>query len=69
MRLQRMCRELKKRDHLSSFLKSALQSALDACISAHGGEDFGEDLDPPPIVGTHFERNLVHVNFWRKLIS
>jgi len=52
MRLQRMCRELKKRDHLSSFLRAAHEAALTAYTLAQGEDDFGEALDPPPILAS-----------------
>ena len=51
MRLQRMCRELKKRDNLTSFLRCAHESALAAYTLAHREDDFGDALDPPPILG------------------
>lgn len=51
LRLQRMCRDLKKRDHLSTFLRRAHDAALDAYTRALGDDEFGEALDPPPILG------------------
>lgn len=51
LRLQRMCRELKKRDHLSTFLRRAHDAAIDAYTRALGDDEFGEALDPPPILG------------------
>ena len=61
MRLQRMCRELKKRDHLSSFLRAAHEAALTAYTLAQGEDDFGEALDPPPILGiaTHSHHEFI----------
>ena len=56
LRLQRMCRDLKKRDHLSTFLRRAHDAALDAYTRALGDDEFGEALDPPPILG--IRRNL-----------
>jgi hypothetical protein len=52
LRLQRMCRDLKKRDHLSTFLRRAHDAALSAYTRALGDDEFGEALDPPPILGT-----------------
>jgi len=52
MRLQRMCRELKKRDNLTSFLRCAHESALAAYTLAHREDDFGDALDPPPILAS-----------------
>ena len=52
LRLQRMCRELKKRDHLSTFLRRAHDAALSAYTRALGDDEFGEALDPPPSLGT-----------------
>lgn len=54
LRLQRMCRELKKRDHLSTFLRRAHDVALSAYTRALGDDEFGEALDPPPILGRSF---------------
>jgi hypothetical protein len=51
LRLQRMCRDLKKRDHLSTFLRRAHDAALSAYTRALGDDEFGEALDPPPILG------------------
>jgi len=51
MRLQRMCRELKKRDNLTSFLRCAHEAALTAFTAVHREDDFGDALDPPPILG------------------
>lgn len=53
LRLQRMCRDLKKRDHLSTFLRRAHDAALDAYTRALGDDEFGQALDPPPILGIH----------------
>lgn len=50
-RLQRMCRELKKRDHLTAFLRRAHDAAHDLFTRAHGSDDFAEALDPPRISG------------------
>jgi len=51
LRLQRMCRELKKRDHLSTFLRRAYDTAMLAYERAQDQDDFAaETLDPPPIL-------------------
>ena len=51
-RLQRMCRELKKREHLSSFLFAAHSVALTAYEAALNRNDLlCQSLDPPPIIG------------------
>ncbi|EFX87285.1 hypothetical protein DAPPUDRAFT_43798, partial [Daphnia pulex] len=52
LRLQRMCRDLKKRDHLSTFLRRAHDAALSAYTRALGDDEFGEALDPPPILAS-----------------
>lgn len=54
LRLQRMCRDLKKRDHLSTFLRRAHDAALSAYTRALGDDEFGEALDPPPILGMYY---------------
>ncbi len=48
-----MCRDLKKRDHLSTFLRRAHDAALSAYTRALGDDEFGEALDPPPILGMY----------------
>lgn len=55
-RLQRMCRELKKRDHLTTFLRRAHDAAYDLYTRAQGDDDFAEALDPPRILGTVEQR-------------
>lgn len=55
-----MCRDLKKRDHLSTFLRRAHDAALSAYTRALGDDEFGEALDPPPILGMY---NLTYFFF------
>lgn len=56
-----MCRELKKREHLSVFLRKAHQSALNAYTIAKGDDDFGEALDPPPIIGMYLDKQRINI--------
>ena len=70
-----MSRELKKRDHLSTFLRRAHASALDAYNAAQihsratsgaaveQEDDFAQALDPPPILG-NLKRGNGIVNYF-----
>ena len=69
LRLQRMCRDLKKRDHLSTFLRRAHDAALSAYTRALGDDEFGEALDPPPILGTLLLLLLYNSHHYWKLIG
>lgn len=51
-RLQRMCRELKTKQALTSVLRSAHRQALQAFTSNEKEDDFRDMLDPPDIQGT-----------------
>lgn len=59
MRVNRMCRELRKKDVLQAVLRSTHDRSLNKYASIDEEDDFQEVLDPPPIVpSTQYQLSL-----------
>lgn len=64
MRVNRMCRELRKKDILQQLLKRTHDRSLTKYASIDEEDDFQEVLDPPPIVPfTKYQLSLSYPDF------
>jgi len=64
MRVNRMCRELRKKDMLQDLLRSTHDRSLNKYASIDQENDFQEVLDPPPIApSTKFQLALAYPDF------
>ena len=70
LRLNRMCRELRKKDGLTDVLKQSHDRCLDKYADVDDEDDFSEVLEPPPILpGTTFQLPLAYPDFSRHKVS
>ena len=70
LRVNRMCRELRKKDALHDVLRLCHDRCLDKYADVDDEDDFSELLEPPPILpGTTFQLTLAYPDFSRQLES
>ena len=70
LRLNRMCRELRKKDGLTDVLKQSHDRCLDKYADVDDEDDFSEVLEPPPVLpGTTFQLTLAYPDFSRHKVS
>ena len=68
LRVNRMCRELRKKDALHDVLRLCHDRCLDKYADVDDEDDFSELLEPPPILpGTTFQLTLAYPDFSRQL--
>ena len=66
--MNRMCRELRKKDALHDVLRLCHDRCLDKYADVDDEDDFSELLEPPPILpGTTFQLTLAYPDFSRQL--
>jgi len=70
LRVNRMCRELRKKDTLHDVLRTCHDRCLDKYADVDDEDDFSELVEPPPILpGTTFQLTLAYPDFSRHKVS
>ena len=70
MRVNRMCRELRKKDLLQTVLRSAHDRSLDKYASVDEEDDFQEVLDPPAVApATQYQLSLAFPDLGQHKVS
>ena len=66
LRLNRMCRELRKKDGLAEVLRQSHDRCADKYADVDDEDDFSEVLEPPPVLpGTTYQLTLAYPDFSR----
>ena len=66
LRLNRMCRELRKKDGLTDVLRQSHDRCADKYADVDDEDDFSEVLEPPPVLaGTTYQLSLAYPDFSR----
>ena len=70
LRVNRMCRELRKKDALHCALRHAHDRCLDKYADVDDEDDFTEQLEPPPVLAaTTFQLTLAYPDFSRHKVT
>ena len=70
LRLNRMCRELRKKDGLTDVLRQSHDRCLDKYADVDDEDDFSEVVEPPPVLsGTTYQLTLAYPDFSRHKVS
>lgn len=70
LRVNRMCRELRKKDALHCALRHAHDRCLDKYADVDDEDDFTEQLEPPPVLAaTTFQLTLAYPDFSRHKVA
>ena len=66
LRLNRMCRELRKKDGLTEVLRQSHDRCADKYADVDDEDDFSEVMEPPPVLaGTTYQLSLAYPDFSR----
>ena len=66
LRLNRMCRELRKKDGLTDVLRQSHDRCADKYADVDDEDDFSEVMEPPPVLaGTTYQLSLAYPDFSR----